>query len=284
MSKKSYSQVCTQCPINRMHEGKILKQLIKARGTVEEAAVALDVTRSTMYNYYALETIDPDFKKLLKEKLNIEIGQNVSDENQNEKNKMDNMSVESETFLEKRRKKKNADNPYLVPFVDVPAQAGYKKAYDHIDYIQTLKHYPILPNVDPHGATWRYFQVEGDSMENPRKSGDEIVDPGLKDNDVILASLVIKDDWETFSNLYTYVVVTNDILTIKDVDREMFKEHKKWVLISRNPIYEPMLIDIKDVKQLWLFRRRVSNTLPKAYMYNLDAIKKKLQTKLKKTG
>lgn len=71
-------------------------------------------------------------------------------------------------YIETRRKQKNGSNPYLVPFVDIPAQAGYSRAYSNIDYIATLKQYPILPDVDPAGAEWRYFQVDGDSMEDER--------------------------------------------------------------------------------------------------------------------
>lgn len=254
--------------------GQKIRVLRKAKGlSVEEFAAKHNLNKANLYKWETgTKPSDPEDFIKLENILKLESVPHETD-NQNQNG--------GPNYLKKRLNLKNTENPFLVPFVDVPAQAGYTKAYDQIDYIHTLQHYPILPNVDPHGGVWRYFQVEGDSMENPKKKPDDVVDPGLKDKDVILTSLVIKDDWTTFSNLYTYVVVTNDILTIKDVDREMFKEHGKWVLIPRNPIYEPTLIDIKDVKQLWLFRRRVTNTLPKAQMYNLEAIKKKLLSKIK---
>lgn len=167
---------------------------------------------------------------------------------------------DSANYLQKRRILKNVVNPFLVPFVDLRAQAGYTKAYDHIDYIQTLKKYPILPDVDPTGATWRYFQVAGDSME-----------PELQEGDTILCSLVPKDDWTQFNNLYTYVVVTESELLIKDVHRET-KDY--WILLSQNAHYKPKIIKVEDVKQLWVLRRHVKNRLRKNRMYDLADVRK----------
>lgn len=166
------------------------------------------------------------------------------------------------SYLEQRREIKTSDEPYLVPFVDIPAQAGYSKAYQQRDYIATLKRYPILPDVDPAGAVWRYFQIEGASME-----------PEFMSKDVILCSQVPRDDWGQFTNVHTYVVVTDTDLWIKDVVR---LSETEWGLLSQNPEFEPFKVQVEDVRQLWVMRRHIKARAKKHRMYDLDEIKKKL--------
>lgn len=64
-------------------------------------------------------------------------------------------------YLRKRRELKNHSGPYMVPLVPVAAQASYAKNFYDMAYIEKLESYPILPGVDPHGASCRYFQVKG---------------------------------------------------------------------------------------------------------------------------
>jgi phage repressor protein C with HTH and peptisase S24 domain len=171
--------------------------------------------------------------------------------------------VSTDSYIDRRRNLKNDESPYLVPYVDIPAQAGYRKAYSNIDYILTLKKYPILPDVDPTGLTWRYFQIAGDSME-----------PVLSDKDTVLASLVHPEDWMNITNYYTHVVVTHTDLLIKDVYK---KSPEEWILLSQNSAYEPRVIQIRDVRQLWVVRRHVKNRIQKNTMYDMDEILKNLK-------
>ncbi|RYY50461.1 MAG: S24 family peptidase [Chitinophagaceae bacterium] len=175
----------------------------------------------------------------------------------------DNIVSEPESYLVTRRDLKNKSSEYLVPFVDVSAQAGYSKAYSNIDYIGTLKLYPILPDVDPTGGTWRYFQVDGDSME-----------PEIKKGDTLLCSLVLKEDWSMIRDMYTHVVVTDEDLLIKDV---LKLNDDEWALLSQNPEVEPKKVQIQDVRQLWVVRRHIKNRLQKSRLYDIEAIKKQLK-------
>jgi phage repressor protein C with HTH and peptisase S24 domain len=166
-------------------------------------------------------------------------------------------------FIERRRQIKNGDAPFMVPFIDIPAQAGYVKAYQQRDYQETLKKYPILPDVDPTGAVWHYFQIEGDSME-----------PEFRAGDVILCSLVPKDDWTQFNDYHTYVVVTNEDLWIKDVFKDSANE---WILLSQNEHYKPFKVPVAEVKQLWVMRRHVKARAKKHKLYDINAIRKDLK-------
>lgn len=146
------------------------------------------------------------------------------------------------TYLTKRRDSKLKASPFLVPFVSRKAQAGYAKNYDHVDYIDTLERYSLPPGVDPRGAEWMYFEIEGSSME-----------PSFVSGDIILASMVPQVDWQEIRNFYVYVIICENSLQIKRLYR---KSDTKWVMISDNEKdYPQTLLDVADIRQLWVYRK-----------------------------
>lgn len=230
-----------------MPTGKQLRKALKTNDlTVDIAADKLHISRGTLYNYFKLDELDYDFVQNVKDKLNIDL------------------HAEPIPFIEQRRNNKLNDDPYLVPFVDIPAQAGYTKAYQQRDYIATLKKYPILPNVDPAGAVWRYFQVDGDSME-----------PEILAGDALLCSQVPHEDWFEIKDMHTHVVVTDDQLLIKDV--HPVEDEKEFWLLSQNPAYDAILLKAEVVRQIWVMRRHIRSRAKKHRMYNMDEIRKKLK-------
>jgi phage repressor protein C with HTH and peptisase S24 domain len=230
-----------------MPTGKQLRKALKTNDlTVDDAADKLHISRGTLYNYFKLEALETDFVQNVKDKLNIDL------------------DAAPIPFLEQLRNNKLSDEPYLVPFVDIPAQAGYTKAYQQRDYIATLKKYPILPDVDPTGAVWRYFQVDGDSME-----------PEIQAGDTLLCSQVPKEDWFEIKDMHTHVVVTDDQLLIKDV--HPVEEEKEFWLLSQNPAYDAILKKAEDVRQMWVMRRHIRSRAKKHRMYNIEEIRKKLK-------
>jgi phage repressor protein C with HTH and peptisase S24 domain len=133
--------------------------------------------------------------------------------------------------------------------VGIKAQAGYIKGYEQVDYVEALEQYSLPPGVNPTGAIWRYFEVEGESME-----------PTLYAGDVILASMLPHEDWNDIRNFCVYVILTEDQLLVKRVYR---KSATEWILISDNEVYFPQLpIDITKIKQVWTFRRHIRSRLP----------------------
>lgn len=232
-----------------MPTGKQLRKALRTNDlTVDDAAEQLNISRGTLYNYFKLEALDQDFVRNVKEKLNIDL------------------EAAPLPFIEQRRNSKLTDEPYLVPFVDIPAQAGYTKAYQQRDYIATLKKYPILPDVDPTGAIWRYFQVDGDSME-----------PEILAGDTLLCSQVPKEDWFEIRDMHTHVIVTDELLLIKDA--HPVEEEKEFWLLSQNPAYEAILLKAVDIRQIWVMRRHVRSRAKKHRMYNMDEIRKQLKGK-----
>jgi phage repressor protein C with HTH and peptisase S24 domain len=155
----------------------------------------------------------------------------------------------NDDYLTRRRNFKIMDQPYLVPLVPFKAQAGYVRAYDQVDFLDTLEKYALPPGVDPRGAVWRYFEVEGDSME-----------PTFYSGDIVLGSMVPREDWTQLRNFYIYVIVTHDALLLK---RIYMKSMDEWVLISDNEkLYDQQLIHVRDIRELWVFRRHIVNKAP----------------------
>lgn len=148
-----------------------------------------------------------------------------------------------------RREQKNEPAPFLVPLVGIKAQAGYVKGYEQVDYMESLEQYSLPPGVNPTGAIWRYFEVDGDSME-----------PTLLAGDIILASMLPHEDWNEIRNQSVYVLLTDEQLLVKRVCRNTANE---WILISDNEeAYPPVPIDVSRIRQVWMFRRHIRSRLP----------------------
>jgi phage repressor protein C with HTH and peptisase S24 domain len=156
-------------------------------------------------------------------------------------------SPKKKTFREELREKKNIPKQFMVPLVPVRAQAGYARSFDSSEFIERLDLYPILPGIDPRGAVWRYFEIQGDSME-----------PGLYDSDLVLVSMVPPEDWGDLKKGQVYVIVTADNVLIKQIYPH---DKENWILTSSNKRHKQKLIAIRDIREVWLYRRHVTNKI-----------------------
>jgi phage repressor protein C with HTH and peptisase S24 domain len=146
----------------------------------------------------------------------------------------------------------------MVPLVGIKAQAGYIKGFEQVDYMDTLEQYSLPPGVNPIGAVWRYFEIDGESME-----------PTLYAGDVVLATLVPVEDWNDTKNFCVYVIHTADQLLIK---RLYNKSDSEWVLISDNEEAAPqVLLKKEDVKEIWFLRRHIRNRVPQPREFKITA-------------
>jgi phage repressor protein C with HTH and peptisase S24 domain len=148
----------------------------------------------------------------------------------------------------KRREAKNSAGVFMVPVVPAKAQAGYARSYEDVTFLNQLEMRPIFPGVDHRGAIWRYFEVQGDSME-----------PALFERDLVLVRMVPPEDWEGLKNKQVYVIVTDKDVMVKIVNR---KDRDTWILTSSNPRHKQRTIQVKDVKEVWLYWRMLRGGLP----------------------
>lgn len=144
---------------------------------------------------------------------------------------------------------KNSSTTFMVPLVGIKVQAGYVKGFEQVDYMDTLEQYSLPPGVNPIGAVWRYFEVDGDSME-----------PTFSSGDIVLATMVPAEDWRDIKDFCVYVILTNDQLLIKRIYK---KSPTEWVLISDNEEVAPQVaLPVEYVKQVWFFRRQIRSKVP----------------------
>ena len=170
----------------------------------------------------------------------------------------ENPSKMSIPYFEQRREQKIEKAPLEVPLVGIKAQAGYLKSFEQTDYIDTLEKYSLPPGVNPAGAMWSYFEVDGDSME-----------PTLFAGDVVLTSMLPHEDWPDIKDFYVYVILTSEQLLIKRVYK---KNSRQWVLISDNEeAYPQLTLDVEEVKQVWVFRRHIRSRVSPPKEFKITA-------------
>ena len=161
-------------------------------------------------------------------------------------------------YTAQRQQLKNRELRWLVPLVRTKAQAGYVKSYEQVDYVNTLEQYSLPPGVNPAGAVWRYFEIDGDSME-----------PTLSAADVVLATMVPAEDWQDIKNFCVYIIHTTDQLLIKRIFR---KSDTEWILVSDNEeLYPQQPLQVDQIKELWLLRRHIRSRLPAPKEFKISA-------------
>lgn len=239
--------------MNQLAGKKIAEAREKKGWTQEQMAEKLAKSLKQGYShrqYQKLEAgIFPKYKTRVVEHIDRILGTNIYAEiyEHNVPHETTLSDVDPPTYIQMRRSQKNEPKPYTVPLVPVKAQAGYARKFDQTAFIDQLELYPILPGIDPRGATWRYFEVQGDSMEN-----------ALFDSDLVLVSMVPPEDWNDIKFDQVYVIVTSEDLLIKII---RLRNSNSWILDSVNKRYKKFEVAISDVKELWKFKRRISNKL-----------------------
>jgi phage repressor protein C with HTH and peptisase S24 domain len=228
--------------------------------TQEEFAMALGVTRELVNKMEKGKSSISKATKLLI--------QNFMEERKSEENSHSYVSDvqifgtphtrSSKPYYLERREQKKKSEPFEVPLVAIKAQAGYIKGFEHVDYMDTLEKYSLPPGVNPMGAVWSYFEVEGESME-----------PTLFAGDIILASMLPHEDWNDVKDFCVYIILTADQLLVKRVYK---KNDQQWVLVSDNEEAAPqVLVNVNDIKQVWTFRRHIRSRVPQPKEFRITA-------------
>ena len=216
--------------------------------TQQEFAGALGITRELVNK---MEKGKTTVSKATSALINQFISERRSENSSLVENDVNNLSARrpAQPYYLQRREQKNVAAPLEVPLIGIKAQAGYVKGYEQVDYMDALDKYSLPPGVNPTGAMWSYFEVDGESME-----------PTFLSGDIILASMLPHEDWKEIRNFYVYVILTESQLLVKRVFR---KSEDEWVLISDNEETNPqVLLPVNQVKQVWTFRRHIRPRAP----------------------
>ena len=132
----------------------------------------------------------------------------------------------------------DADGRELIEVVSQKVKASYLAGFSDPEFIGELPRFnlPFLPQ----DKKYRVFQVDGDSML-PIPEGAWIVCEYV-------------DDWMAIKDGGKYVIVTDsDGITFK-IAYNQIRNSGKLLLCSSNPLYRPFEVDIKSVREVWIFR------------------------------
>ena len=138
----------------------------------------------------------------------------------------------------------SAENENIL-LVNIKAAAGYPHNVQDVEWYQQLPAFDI-PLPEYRNATYRGFQVEGDSML-----------PNLRPGEWVLGKAV--PTIEEFSTNKIYVVVLHDSVLVKKLQK--LPDSSKLLLVSLNEEYVPVQIDVTDIQELWQVNSKLTFNL-----------------------
>lgn len=135
------------------------------------------------------------------------------------------------------------ENNEGIVLVNVKAAAGYPHNIQDLDWYEELPAFTI-PLPEYRNATYRGFQVEGDSML-----------PMLHPKEWVLSKAV--ENISMLGNHVICVVVMHDSVLVKKVQKHENKELLS--LISINPEYPPITINTHQIQEIWEVSSKISS-------------------------
>lgn len=136
----------------------------------------------------------------------------------------------------------NSQNTENILLVNEKAAAGYPHKIQDPQWYEKLSAFD-LPLPQFRNASYRGFQVEGDSMFPNIKPGDWVIGRAMSSFQEIIDNRV-------------YVIVLNDSILVKKLQK--LPKKNKILLISFNEGYLPLEIHFNEVKELWLVNSKLS--------------------------
>ncbi len=130
-----------------------------------------------------------------------------------------------------------------ILLVNQKAAAGYPGNIQDLGWYQSLPAFNI-PLPEYRNATYRGFQVEGDSML-----------PNIKPKEWVLGRAVPNITEATDSKIY--IVVLKDAVLVKKLQKSP-SNLNNIKLISLNPEYLPIEVKVGDIQELWLVNSKLS--------------------------
>ena len=135
----------------------------------------------------------------------------------------------------------SSDNENMV-LVNAKAAAGYPQNIQDTSWYRQLPAFDI-PLPEFRNATYRGFQIEGDSML-----------PNLKPGEWVLAKAV--EGLQDISPNKIYVVVLQDAVLVKKIERS--PNPAVVSLISINENYPPYSVNSEDIQELWQVSSKIT--------------------------
>jgi|TARA_R110002020_G_scaffold475984_1_gene715619 SOS-response transcriptional repressor LexA len=137
----------------------------------------------------------------------------------------------------------NQDDQESILLVNQKAAAGYPHNIQDVSWYETLPAFNI-PLPQYRNATYRGFQVEGDSML-----------PNIRPNEWVLGKAVPSIAEASDSKIY--IVVLHDSVLVKKLQK-VANAPDKVRLVSLNPEYLPLEVEVKNIQELWMVNSKLT--------------------------
>jgi SOS-response transcriptional repressor LexA len=137
----------------------------------------------------------------------------------------------------------DADDNDTILLVNQKAAAGYPHNIQDVEWYDSLPAFSI-PLPEYRNATYRGFQVEGDSML-----------PNIRPNEWVLGKAVPNISEASDSRIY--IVVLHDSVLVKKLQK-IPNTPDRVRLISLNPEYLPIDVEVKDIQELWMVNSKLT--------------------------
>ena len=130
-----------------------------------------------------------------------------------------------------------------ILLVNQKAAAGYPNNIEDPEWYESLPAFSI-PLPEYRNATYRGFQVEGDSML-----------PNIRPNEWVLGKAVSSIAEASDSRIY--IVVLKDSVLVKKLQK-VPSAPERVRLLSLNPEYLPIDVEVKDIQELWMVNSKLT--------------------------
>ncbi|WP_373057149.1 XRE family transcriptional regulator [Zunongwangia sp. H14] len=163
----------------------------------------------------------------------------------------------------------SADNENIV-MVNQKAAAGYPHNVQDVEWYNQLPAFDI-PLPEFRNATYRGFQIEGDSMLPNYRPGEWVMGKAIGGIDEL-------------NNNKVYVVVLYDSVLVKKVQK--LPDPSKMLLISLNEEYLPIEVKVNQIQELWQVNSKLTfnldnpseNGLFQQLKQSMEELKKELRS------
>ena len=168
----------------------------------------------------------------------------------------------------------NSSGQENILMVDQKAAAGYPHNIQDKSWYEQMPAFD-MPIPEFRNASYRGFQVEGDSMM-----------PDFEEGDWVLARSV--DAINDIKSSKIYIIVLTDSLLLKKIS--LSRGERQLVLISINEEYSPIVIEKTEVQEVWEVRSKLTfsindsgkNSMLRKLEKSMDELKQQLELNTKK--
>lgn len=140
----------------------------------------------------------------------------------------------------------NPENEENIELVPVKAQAGYTSGFADPEYISELQVFQ-LPFLSKE-KKYRTFQLRGDSMlpipEKAWVTGEYV------------------QDWLSVKTGEACVVLTSSDGIVFKILENRVESEGNFLLYSLNPLYEPYIMHVSEIREIWRFVHFISHEIP----------------------